>query len=48
MSAARTRGSCSVAFAIYYLSFPVRAVRWKIILDNAGYDRAHGIETPNV
>ncbi len=36
------------AFAIYYLSFPVRAVRWKIILGNAGYDRAHGIEAPNV
>ncbi|MHB8645630.1 MAG: lysylphosphatidylglycerol synthase transmembrane domain-containing protein [Thermomicrobiales bacterium] len=36
------------AFAIYYLSFPVRAVRWHIILGNAGYDRAHGIEAPNV
>ncbi len=36
------------AFAIYYLSFPVRAVRWNIILRNAGYDRAHGIDAPNV
>jgi len=36
------------AFAVYYLSFPVRAVRWHIILGNAGYDRAHGIEAPNV
>jgi uncharacterized membrane protein YbhN (UPF0104 family) len=36
------------AFAVYYLSFPVRAVRWKIILSNAGYDRAHGIETPKL
>lgn len=35
-------------FAIYYLSFPVRAVRWSIILHNAGYDRAHGIDAPNV
>lgn len=37
-----------LAFAIYYLSFPVRAVRWNIILGNAGYDRAHGIETPTM
>jgi glycosyltransferase 2 family protein len=36
------------AFVVYYLSFPVRAVRWKIILHNAGYDRAHGIDTPSV
>ncbi len=36
------------AFVVYYLSFPIRAVRWQIILRNAGYDRAHGIETPNV
>lgn len=36
------------AFAIYYLSFPIRALRWKIILSNAGYDRTHGIETPSV
>jgi len=36
------------AFAVYYLSFPVRALRWNIILSNAGYDRAHGIETPSV
>jgi uncharacterized protein (TIRG00374 family) len=37
-----------LAFSVYYLSFPVRAVRWNIILQNAGYDRAHGIETPSV
>lgn len=36
------------AFVVYYLSFPIRALRWKIILGNAGYDRAHGIETPSV
>jgi hypothetical protein len=36
------------AFAIYYFSFPVRAVRWNIILHNAGYDRAHGDETPSI
>jgi uncharacterized membrane protein YbhN (UPF0104 family) len=34
------------AFAVYYLSFPVRALRWQVILRNAGYDREHGIETP--
>jgi hypothetical protein len=31
------------AFAVYYLSFPVRALRWRIILRNAEYDREHGI-----
>jgi uncharacterized membrane protein YbhN (UPF0104 family) len=36
------------AFVVYYLSFPVRALRWKIILHNAGYDREHGIDTPSV
>ncbi len=36
------------AFGVYYLSFPVRSLRWSIILRNAGYDRAHGIATPNV
>lgn len=36
------------AFAVYYLSFPIRAVRWHIILGNAGYDRARGIEAPNI
>jgi len=36
------------AFAVYYLSFPIRALRWKIILGNAGYDRTHGIATPSV
>ena len=36
------------AFVVYYLSFPVRSVRWKIILENAGYSRTHGIETPNL
>jgi uncharacterized membrane protein YbhN (UPF0104 family) len=37
-----------LAFAVYYLSFPVRALRWQIILENAHYDRAHGIDTPNL
>lgn len=36
------------AFAVYYLSFPVRALRWKIILSNAGYDRMHEVEAPNL
>lgn len=36
------------AFAVYYLSFPVRALRWQTILRNADYDRAHGIATPGV
>lgn len=36
------------AFAVYYLSFPVRALRWRTILRNAGYDRTRGIATPGI
>lgn len=37
-----------LAFAVYYASFPVRALRWKVILENARYDRAHGVDLPSV
>ena len=34
------------AFTIYYLSFPLRALRWRILLQNVGYTKANGVELP--
>jgi len=34
------------AFVIYYFSFVLRALRWRILLQNAGYTKANGIELP--
>ncbi len=34
------------AFAIYYFSFPLRALRWRILLENVGYTKANGVELP--
>jgi len=34
------------AFSIYYLSFPVRALRWRILLGNVGIARANDIHLP--
>ena len=36
------------AFAVYYGSFPVRAVRWRAMLRNAGYDETHGVPLPGL
>jgi glycosyltransferase 2 family protein len=36
----------AAAFVIYYLSFPIRAARWRILLQNVGYTKANGIELP--
>ncbi|HEY4388947.1 MAG TPA: lysylphosphatidylglycerol synthase transmembrane domain-containing protein [Ktedonobacteraceae bacterium] len=36
----------AIAFAIYYLSFPIRAARWRILLENVGYTKANGIHLP--
>ncbi|HET8913012.1 MAG TPA: lysylphosphatidylglycerol synthase transmembrane domain-containing protein [Ktedonobacteraceae bacterium] len=33
-------------FVIYYLSFPIRAVRWRILLQNVGYTKENGVELP--
>src|SRR5919206_4219628 len=33
-------GLFALAFAVFYCSFPLRAVRWKALLANVGYDRA--------
>src|SRR4051794_9456032 len=32
-----------VAFGSYYLSFPVRTFRWRMLLENAGFTRANGV-----
>jgi glycosyltransferase 2 family protein len=34
------------AFCIYYLSFPIRTFRWRMLLQNAGYTREKGIHLP--
>jgi uncharacterized protein (TIRG00374 family) len=34
------------AFVIYYLSFPLRALRWRLLLENVGYTQANGVQLP--
>lgn len=34
------------AFLIYYLSFPIRTQRWRILLQNVGYTKANGVHLP--
>lgn len=34
------------AFIIYYLSFPIRTLRWRLLLQNVGYTKANGVELP--
>jgi len=34
------------AFVIYYLSFLLRALRWRLLLENVGFTKAHGVELP--
>src|SRR5690349_11168552 len=34
------------AFLIYYLSFPIRTLRWRLLLKNVGYTKANGVELP--
>jgi glycosyltransferase 2 family protein len=34
------------AFVIYYLSFPVRTARWRMLLQNAGFTKANGVKLP--
>lgn len=34
------------AFGIYYLSFPLRAVRWRLLLENVGYTKENGVQLP--
>jgi glycosyltransferase 2 family protein len=35
-----------VAFLIYYLSFPIRTLRWRLLLENVGYNRENNIPLP--
>lgn len=34
------------AFLIYYLSFPIRTLRWSFLLQNVGYTKAFGVHLP--
>src|SRR5439155_9533045 len=34
------------AFSIYYLSFPIRTVRWRMLLKNVGYTQENVIHLP--
>ena len=34
------------AFLIYYASFPLRALRWRILLQNVGFTKENGIHLP--
>ncbi len=36
------------AFAISYATFPVRALRWRVILENAQLDPQHGVPLPSL
>ncbi len=36
-----------VAFLIYYASFPLRALRWRILLQNVGFTQENGIHLPS-
>ena len=35
------------AFLIYYASFPLRALRWRILLQNVGFIQENGIQLPS-
>ncbi len=36
-----------LAFVVYYVSFPVRVLRWKLLLQNVGYHKDQGVHLPN-
>src|SRR5579884_497255 len=36
----------AAAFAIYYLSFPIRALRWRILLHNVGFTKENDVQLP--
>ncbi len=37
-----------VAFAVYYLTFPVRALRWRVLLRAVGYSQDEGVALPGI
>ncbi|MFN0072822.1 MAG: YbhN family protein [Chloroflexota bacterium] len=38
----------ALAFAVYYITFPLRALRWRKLLQNAGFEKDHGIRLPSL
>src|SRR5919199_5001085 len=40
-------GLFALAFAVFYCSFPLRALRWKALLGNVGCDHATGCPIPS-
>ena len=36
-----------LAFAVFYCSFPIRALRWRMLLGNVGYGPAAGVRVPS-
>lgn len=36
----------AMGFIIYYLSFGIRAVRWRLLLENVGYTKENGVHLP--
>ncbi len=36
-----------LAFVVYYCSFPVRTLRWKLLLQNVGYHKDQGVHLPH-
>ena len=38
----------ALAFLCYYLTFPLRALRWRYLLHNAGLRKDQGVETPSL
>lgn len=38
----------ALAFVTYYVTFPLRGLRWKRLLQNAGFESDHGIKLPSV
>jgi len=37
-----------LAFALYYLTFPLRALRWRVLLNNAGFRKERGVNLPSL
>jgi uncharacterized protein (TIRG00374 family) len=37
----------SLAFAVFYCSFPIRALRWRMLLGSVGYGPAAGVPVPS-
>jgi len=37
----------ALAFLAYYASFPLRGLRWRLLLNNVGFSRSQGVEMPS-